>query len=526
KHDNDHQDKKTVDKTGVDEAEQDQDSQESQARNNVGSNKISKPACKELVMNLCRELARLSVGKETETLAFFKAQDHLLEANLHFDVQLYVLNHQQSLKNNNTVWHRDEDGSFRAVAWTSRFMYLQDRKSYLDRDGHVDHEWADEKWRLWSERDFHPAVEAYVEYNEPGAEMIALDKVTESVRRTNDAVKDIWAELTCAKKTLEFAVLPPNSRDPDHLPTALKAILEDLTTYLRTIDTAQQESKERLKSLDLAVKSLIRSTYSAERSRKRREEDDEKMIDTVRFLKKCLDNHCRLFNMILGKPEPLVQQGTDLIQTMLSEMFGLPLPAIEEVTEEPRAGREVELESESEVEVIWEKFESQDLMDSDEYIGDTSSEETESTPETSKHCERALRREKRERLYDKFGFSIIHDDAEDLESSGGEERSRTKRQKRLTKRPNESPMRKLSTRHRTPVMRQTTLSFHKVRKSRRLFSRKELSQNVSNQDQEEAEVTSPGPIRRNPRKAIVEDADYRDGFQSRFKRILRSGAQK
>ncbi|CAD0084961.1 unnamed protein product [Aureobasidium vineae] len=441
--------------------------------------------------------------------------------NPHFDVQLYVLNHRQSLKNKSTVWHRDADGSFHAVEWTSRFMYRRDRKPYLDRDGQVDQEWANEKWSQWCQRDFHPAVEAYTEYNEPAPEMIVLGNVNGHLHSADDALERAWERLSHAKMTLELSIHTSGLHSSGHLLAqtrdVMKDILDDMDIQLRTINESHRESTNQLNSLELAIKALVRSKNIAEKSRKRREEEDEKMVDTVKFLKKCLDNHCRLVNIVLGKPEPLVQQGTDLVQAMLSEMFGLPLPAIQEAAGEPQIEGEKQLESESEVEVIWEKFESQDLMDieanecsgteSDEYIDDTSSEETESILDTSTDYKKTLRREKRERardeLYNKSGLSIVHDDAEDLDSSEGEERARTKRQKRIFDRPSEPPNGKLPIRREIPVMRQTTLSFDKVRKSRRLFSRKELSQNVTTGDQEEAEVTSPGPVRRNPRRATV-----------------------
>jgi hypothetical protein len=75
------------------------------------------------------------------------------------------------------------------------------------------------------------------------------------------------------------------------------------------------------------------------------------MIDTVRFLKECLDNHSRLVDIVLGRPEPLVKQGTELMQAMLSEMFGLPGPALEINMEEFEDERRKEAEEESEQEV-------------------------------------------------------------------------------------------------------------------------------------------------------------------------------
>jgi hypothetical protein len=180
-----------------------------------------------------------------------------MQKNSHFDVQLYVLNHQQSLKNETTVWHRNTDDSFHVIEHTDSSLYLQDRTPYLDRDGQVDEQWANQKWQQWSERDFHPAVESFTEYNEPSPELLVLESAKESLGCGDDAVKDIWAEISCAKKTLDLAVLAPNSRDPEILSAAMRIIFEDLAIYLRRIEKAQKESKQHLESLGLAIKSLV-----------------------------------------------------------------------------------------------------------------------------------------------------------------------------------------------------------------------------------------------------------------------------
>jgi hypothetical protein len=180
-----------------------------------------------------------------------------MQKNSHFDVQLYVLNHQQSLKNLTTVWHRNADGSFHATEQLNPSIYHQDRIPYLDRDGQVDEQWANQKWQQWSERDFHPAVEAFTEYNESSPELLVLESAKESISRGEDAVKDIWAEISCAQKTLDLAVLAPNSRDPEILSAAMRIIFKDLAIYLRRIERAQKESKEQLESLGLAVRSLV-----------------------------------------------------------------------------------------------------------------------------------------------------------------------------------------------------------------------------------------------------------------------------
>ncbi|KAH0395592.1 hypothetical protein KCU89_g10169, partial [Aureobasidium melanogenum] len=344
--------------------------------------------------------------------------------NPHFDVQLYVLNHRQSRKNSSTVWHRDTDGSFRAVEWTSRFMYRQDRKPYLDRDGQVDQEWANEKWQQWSERDFHPAVEAYNEYNQPAPETIVLDNVNENLRSVDEALRNVQATLAQAQRTPGLSIHSPGLHDSEHLlaqtKDGLKGIFEDIETQLRNVNEAQRQSKEQMKSLGLAVKALIRVRTAAEKIEKKREADDEKMVDTVRFLKECLNNHCRLVNLVLGKPEPLVQQGTDLIQAMLSEMFGLPInedtaedsePELEPILDEP----------ESEIEVLWNKTETEDIMDIDqddesEPKFDTTHNEPVRSPDklvlgTESKRKRLLQRKKHEKakaiLYQRFGLSVI-----------------------------------------------------------------------------------------------------------------------
>ncbi|KAG9850377.1 hypothetical protein KCU98_g4379, partial [Aureobasidium melanogenum] len=475
--------------------------------------------------------------------------------NRHFDVQLYVLNHQQSRKNSSTVWHRDTDGSLRATEWTSRFMYRQDRKSYLDRDGQVDQEWADEKWQQWSERDFHPAVEAYNGYNEPAPEMIVLEDVKEHLQGVDDALKNVWAILSQAQTTLGLSIHPLGLHDSDHrlaqTKDTLKDIFEDMDAQLRIVNEAQRQSEKQMKSLGLAVKALIRARTVAEKTRKKREANDEKMVDTVKFLKECLNNHCRLVNMVLERPGPLVQQGTDLIQAMLSEMFGLPTdesiaqdlePELEPILEE-------EAEEESGAEIIWEKTETEDVINVDQ--------DSESEPKfdmtdnnavrkpdmllsgTKSKSRRLLQREKHEKakaiLYQRFGLSIISEPSTDQKKAVEQRRNNFKRQKTMIEKLCESPERSSSPIKKLPVLRQTTLSFNKVRKNRRLFSRRELSQMVTTkhqeeeeeeeegeEEEEETEIASPGSVRRNPRRATNKHADYRDNFQAWNKKMFGS----
>jgi hypothetical protein len=412
-------------------------------------------------------------------------------------------------------------------------MYRQDRKPYLDRDGQVDQEWADEKWQQWSERGFHPAVEAYNEYNEPGPEMIVLENVKEHLQHADNALENVWARLTQAQRTLELSIHPSGLHDSDHLlaqtKDAMKDVFKDMATHLRIVNEAQRQSKEQMKSLGLAVKALIRARTAAEKIEKKREADDEKMIDTVKFLKECLHNHCRLVNVVLERPEPLVQQGTDLIQAMLSEMFGLPVDEsiAEDLEPELEAMLEEEADVESEVEVLWEKTETEDIMDIDqddesEPRLDTTYNKPVRSPGklvlgTESRRKRLLQQEKHEKakaiLYQRFGLSVISEPSTNQEEAVEQRRKNFKRQKMMTEKLCESPERSPSPIKELPVLRQTTLSFNKVRKSRRLFSRRELSQIVTTKHEEEAEIASPSPVRRNPRRATKRHADYRDDFQ-------------
>ncbi|KAG9519506.1 hypothetical protein KCU93_g8064, partial [Aureobasidium melanogenum] len=427
--------------------------------------------------------------------------------NPHFDVQLYVLNHRQSRKNSSTVWHRDTDGSFRAVEWTSRFMYRQDRKPYLDRDGQVDQEWANEKWQQWSERDFHPAVEAYNEYNEPTPEVVVLKKVDENLRSVDEALGSVQATLAQAKRTPGLSIHSPGL---DETKDALEDIFKDMEIHLRTVNEAQRQSKEQTKSLGLAVKALIRARTATEKIEKKREADDEKMVDTVKFLKECLHNHCRLVSMVLGRPEPLVQQGTDLIQAMLSGMFGLPTDEsiTEDLEPELESILEEEAEVESEVEVLWEKTETENIMDIDqdeesEPKLDTAYNEPVRSPGklvlgTESKRKRLLQRKKHEKakaiLYQRFGWSVISEPSTNQEKAVEQRHNNFKRKRMMTEKLCESSERSPTPIKKLPVLRQTTLSFNEVRKSRRLFSRRELSQMVTTKHEEEAEIAFPSSV--------------------------------
>lgn len=100
-------------------------------------------------------------------------------------------------------------------------------------------------------------MEAFIEYNEPSPELLIVESAKESISRGDDAVKDIWAEISCAKKTLDLAVVGPNSRDPEILSAAMRIIFKDLAINLRRIEKSQKESKQQLESLGLAIRSLV-----------------------------------------------------------------------------------------------------------------------------------------------------------------------------------------------------------------------------------------------------------------------------
>jgi hypothetical protein len=289
----------------------------------------------------------------------------------------------------------------------------------------------------------------------------------------------------------------------------------------------------------------IRSKTLTETSTKKRKAEDEKILDTVKFLKECLGNHSRLVDIVLGRPEPLVKQGTELMQGLLSEVFGLDGPVLETTVEEVEDGVEEEVEEESEPEQeSTPELESEGESESDSEVGfhdymdievhehpetesdayddnDSSSEQSDDsmasapkrkgTPKQKKH-ERALLKEKRERtleekrertrkerkaLYTRFGLTVQEtEESREDQNDTPENEHRTKRQKRNHDQPT--------------VLRQSTLNFDKVRKNRRLFSRKELSQSGMFEGDEEAEdeqegveqqdVGSPGSFRRKSKK--------------------------
>jgi hypothetical protein len=276
------------------------------------------------------------------------------------------------------------------------------------------------------------------------------------------------------------------------------------------------------------------------------------VLDTVKFVKECLDNHSRLVDIVLGRPEPLVQEGTDIMQAMLSEMFGLPVPTMQGPAEEhiqqtmgepmEEVEPELEPESESEIEYLWERSQPQDLMDieaeessgteSDDYDGDSTGEELneydDDMSEFSNYSatfanksERALRKEKRDRakkarkeLWNRFGLTV-EDTEEDQDDIYEEERQRIKRQKKSHNTGDEElPESRLTAADKRQGLRQTTLNFNKVNKSRRLFSRKELNEKSILEEQEKeaeekVEVASPSSSRRDSKRYIRVSPGYR-----------------
>jgi hypothetical protein len=178
----------------------------------------------------------------------------------HFDRQLSILNHQQNLKNLTTIWHRNSSGSFCATEQLNPLLYHSQRRQYLNRNGEVDHEWAENTWEQWEQRESHPAVKAFREYNDPPSpEMACLESLKENLRRGDGAVNDMWAELGRANRLLDVAAMPSNDQNLYGLPTATRVILGDVRKSLRSIEKAQRESKKQVELLEPAVKALVSS---------------------------------------------------------------------------------------------------------------------------------------------------------------------------------------------------------------------------------------------------------------------------
>lgn len=305
---------------------------------------------------------------------------------------------------------------------------------------------------------------------------------------------------------------------------------------------------------------LRAKTASAE-SEQSRKAADESMLNSIKFLKECLNDHARLVDIVLGRPEPLVKQGTELMQALLSEMFGLSRPDVQEYMQDSRPGAmevsesevedenrlEIELasESESEVEYLWQTNQAEDLMNleaseasgsgSDESDSDSISEGLDDLPDNmSEHSnystalseirDAKLDQKKRKKAREaiRAGMSRF---ASTVVKRSREERREIKRQKKSHNTSKESPENKHTNQEhppvleQPPVLKQTTIIFDKVQKSRRLFSSKELNQNAMLKDGEEQQGggeaeepadadVSPDSLRRNPRRRHVRDLNY------------------
>lgn len=273
------------------------------------------------------------------------------------------------------------------------------------------------------------------------------------------------------------------------------------------------------------------------------------MLDTVKFVKQCLNDHANLVDIVMGRPQPLVRQGMELMQNMLNEVFGLPpgpddqdpvqefLPEAMQVSEseaedDNRPDLELASESESEVKCLWETTDSQDLMDieaseasaseSDLFDDDSISEGLDDYADNTSDCsnysttaeqesERKLKRkrekarESRDALWRRFGLRV-EDTGEYQDDSREEERSRIKHRKKNHNTQQESLITRSTAQDKPSAFRQSTLNFDKVTKNRRLFSRKELEEQGTFRGQEEeghhqkVEVAYPGSLQRNSKR--------------------------
>ncbi|TIA15964.1 hypothetical protein D6C80_04862 [Aureobasidium pullulans] len=268
----------------------------------------------------------------------------------HFDLELYVLNHQQSRRTSTTIWHRDADGSFRAEEYEDLLTYLQTRRVYLHRNDRVDYGSAEEIWKRWVKRGSHPAVEAFQQYNESSPNIFMLKNVTKHLRDGQTVLKEAQYDMSSAQRNLDLAIRLLTMNGAEHLLTETNDILGKLAKHLRSSQNNQQRSIEKLESLEIAVKSLVEAKSAAEKSKKRKRRDDLEMADTVQFVKECMDKHCQLIDTILGYADPLVQQGTDLMQSVLSEEFDLSVMSEPESESEAESASDAESEEDSEPE--------------------------------------------------------------------------------------------------------------------------------------------------------------------------------
>ncbi|THZ34357.1 hypothetical protein D6C90_07776 [Aureobasidium pullulans] len=238
----------------------------------------------------------------------------------HFDLELYVLNHQQSRKDSTTIWHRDADGSFRAEEYEDLLTYLRARRG-LNSD--INSGWAEEKWKQWLERDNHPAVQAFLDHNDKPSEVKILNETLKHLHTGESAVEDAWSEVNHVRENILLAFHPSGRYNDDKLFRETKTILSNLTGDLRAIESAHAQVVDKLGEAATAVKSLVEAKAAAEDYKSRRRSAELKTVNTVKFVKECLENHCNLVNIVLGQPDPLIQQGTDLMQLILSELSGV-----------------------------------------------------------------------------------------------------------------------------------------------------------------------------------------------------------
>lgn len=263
---------------------------------------------------------------------------------------MYVLNHQQSRKDSTNIWHRDADGSVRAEEYEDLLTYLRARRVYLYSNDSVDSESADEMWKRWLKRDSHPAVDAFKQYNGSSPEILMLKDVMKGLRSGETALDKAQYDLSRAQRNLNLAIRLLTMNGTEHLLTETKDILKKLTRDLRSSQNNQHRSIEKLENLEIAVKSLVEAKSAAEKSKKRKRRNDLKMADTVQFVKECMDKHCQLIDTILGYADPLVQQSTDLMQSVLFEEFDLSVMSEPESESEAESASDAEPEEDSESE--------------------------------------------------------------------------------------------------------------------------------------------------------------------------------
>ncbi|TIA67647.1 hypothetical protein D6C83_01872 [Aureobasidium pullulans] len=259
-------------------------------------------------------------------------------------------NLQQSRKDSTTIWHRDADGSVRAEEYEDLLTYLRARRVYLYSNDSADSESADEMWKRWLKRDSHPAVDAFKQYNGSSPEILMLKDVMKGLRSGETALDKAQYDLSRAQRTLDLAIRLLTMNGTEHLLTETKDILKKLTRDLRSSQDNQHRSIEKLENLEIAVKSLVEAKSAAERLKKRKRRDDLKMADTVEFVKECMDKHCQLIDTIIGYADPLVQQGTDLMQSVLSEEFDRSVMSGSESESEAESASDAEPEEDPESE--------------------------------------------------------------------------------------------------------------------------------------------------------------------------------